>query len=124
MPTVDLPGNAIDQHRLGLHRQAQIVGEAGDLAVLHAGVRLELVGRDDRARMDLDDRAFDRELAALLLEQARAVHQLALVDLALGFGRVEQRKRRQRVRPLLAARPAPFGLGQWQRRPRPGAPAV
>ena len=45
-----LAGDAVDQHRLGLHRQAEVVGEAGDLAVLHAGVRLELVGRDDRAR--------------------------------------------------------------------------
>ena len=26
-----LAGDAIDQHRLGLHREAQIVGEAGDL---------------------------------------------------------------------------------------------
>ena len=34
--------------------------------------------------MDLDDRALDRELAALLLEQPRAIHQLALVDLPLG----------------------------------------
>ena len=47
--------------------------------------------------MDLHDRAFDRELAALLLEQPRAFHQLALVDLALDLGRVEQRQRRQRV---------------------------
>ena len=31
-----LAGDAIDQHRLGLHRQAEVVGEAGDLAVLHA----------------------------------------------------------------------------------------
>ena len=77
-----LAGNAIDQHRLGLHRQAEVVGQAGDLAVFHAGVRLELVGRDDRARVNLDDRALDRELAALLLEQARAFHQLALVDLS------------------------------------------
>ena len=45
-----LAGNAIDQHRLGLHRQAQVVGEAGDLRVLHAGVGLELERRDDRAR--------------------------------------------------------------------------
>ncbi len=87
----------VDDDRLGLQRQAQVVGQPGDLAVLHAGVRLELEGRDDRARMDLHDRAFDRELAALLLEQPRAFHQLALVDLALDLGRVEQRQRRQRV---------------------------
>ena len=50
-----LARDAIDQHRLGLHREAQVVGEAGDAAVLHAGVGLELVGRDDRAGVDLDD---------------------------------------------------------------------
>ena len=52
--------------------------------------------------MNLHDAAFDRELAALLLEQPRAVHQLALVDLALGLRRVEQRQRRQRVVALAA----------------------
>ena len=49
-PDRGLARDAIDDHRLGLHRQAEVVGEAGDLAVLHAGVGLELVGRDDRAR--------------------------------------------------------------------------
>ena len=90
-----LAGQPIDEHRFGLHRQAEVVGEAGDLAVLHARVGLELVGGDDRARVDLHDRALDRELAALLLEVPRAVHQLALVDLALGPRRIEQRQRRQ-----------------------------
>ena len=113
-----LAGDAIDQHRLGLHREAEIVGEAGDLAVLHAGVRLELVGRDDRARVNLDDRSFDRELAALLLEQPRPFHQLALVDLALGLRRVEQRHRRERVRALLALGRHLLRLGQRQRRRR------
>jgi hypothetical protein len=80
-----LPGDAIDQHRFGLHRQAQIVGQAGDLRVFHAGVRLELVGRDDGAGVDLHHRPFDRELAALFLEQARAVHQLALSILRSAF---------------------------------------
>ena len=56
--------------------------------------------------MDLDDGAFDRELAALLLEQPRAVHQLALVDLPLALRRVEQRQRRQRVGAASSARPA------------------
>ena len=90
-----LAGQPIDEHGFGLHRQAEVVGEPGDLAVLHAGVGLELVGRHHRARMDLHDGAFDRELAALLLEVPRAFHQLALVDLALGAGRIEQRQRRQ-----------------------------
>ena len=113
-----LAGNAIDQHRLGLHRQAEVVGEAGDLAVFHAGVGLELVGRDDRTRVDLHDRAFDRELAALLFEQPRAFHQLALVDLALGLRRIEQRQRRERVGAPSCARPAAFsgsGSGSGRR---------
>ena len=49
------------------------------------------------AFLDLGDRALDGDLVALLLEQARTVHQLALVDLALGRARVEQRERRQHV---------------------------
>ncbi len=44
--------------------------------------------------MNLDDRTLDGELAALFLEQARRLHQLAFVDLALGLGRIEQRRRR------------------------------
>ena len=114
-----LAGNALDQHRLRLHRQAQVVGQPGDLAVLHAGVGLELEGRDDRARVNLHHRAFDGELAALLLEQARRVHQLALVDLALGLRRIEQRRRRQRVAAQAALGGAAadrLGIGQRQRR--------
>ena len=95
-----LTGNPIDQDRLGLHREAQIVGEPGDLRVFDASVGLELERGDDRARMYLDDGSLDRELAALLLEQPRAVHELPLVDLALGLRRIEERQRRQRVVPL------------------------
>ena len=84
-----LAGNAVDEHRLGLHRETEIVGEPGDLRVLHAGVRLELEGGDDRAGVNLDDGSLDGELAALFLEQPRAIHELALVDLAFGLRRVE-----------------------------------
>src|SRR5205823_4362545 len=76
------PSTARDSDRSAPTRpacQAQIVFEVRDLRVLHAGVRLELESRDDGAWMDLHDRAFDRELAALLFEQPRALHQLALV---------------------------------------------
>ena len=52
--------------------------------------------------MDLHDRAFDRELAALLFEQPRALHQLALVELPLRLGGVEQGERRQGVVALAA----------------------
>jgi hypothetical protein len=81
-----LAGDAVDEDRLGLHREAQVVGKAGDLAVLHAGVGLELVRRHHRARVDLHDGPLDRELPAFLLEQARALHQLALVDFRSVFG--------------------------------------
>ena len=49
-PDGGLAGNAIDEHRLGPHGQRQVVGQAGHLAVLHAGFGLELERRDDRAR--------------------------------------------------------------------------
>ena len=104
----------------GLHRQTQIVGEVRDLGVLHARVRLELEGRDDGTGMDLHDAALDGELAALLLEEPGAVHELALVDLALGLRRVEKRERRQRVVALaaLGRRLRRLGIGKGKRRRR------
>ena len=92
-----LAGDALDEHGLGLHCQAEIVRQAGDPAVLHAGVRLELEGRDNRTGVDLDHRTFHRELAAFLFEQMRAVHQLALVEGLHRLRRVEQRHRGTRV---------------------------
>src|SRR5215471_13929602 len=50
--------------------------------------------------------AFDSELAALLFEQARAVHQFPFVDAALLLARVEQGQRRERVLAFL-----PIGRG-------------
>ncbi len=71
--------------------------------------------------MDLGDRAFDRELAAFLLEQAGARHQLAFVDLTLRLRRVEQRHRRQHVVADSAlggclGRRLGVGQRQWRRR--------
>ena len=100
-----LARNPINQYRLGLHREAQVVGQARDLAVLHAGFGLELECRDDGAGMNLRDLSFDGELAAFLLELPRGVHQLALVNLLLGLRGVEERQRGQRKRPLAARRP-------------------
>ena len=87
----------------------------GDLSVFHAGVRLELERRHDRSGMNLRDGAFDGELAAFLFEQARAFHQLALVDLPLGLRRIEQRQRRNRER-AVAPRLPWLRIGQRQRR--------
>ncbi len=92
-----LAGNAVDEDGLGLHGEAEVIGEPRDLAVLHAGVGLELVGRDDRAGVNLHHGALDRELAAFLLEVPGAVHELPLVDLLLAPGGVEQGQRRLRV---------------------------
>ncbi len=99
-----LSRDAIDEDRLGLHRQAQVVGQPRDLAVLDAGVGFELVRRDDRTGVDLHHVPFDRELAALLLELPGAVHQLPLVDFLFTPGRVEQRERRLRVGAALSIR--------------------
>ena len=65
--------------------------------------------------VDLHDRTFHRELAAFLFEQPRAVHQLTLVDLAFGPGRIEQSERWQRVGALLAFGRQLLRLGQRQR---------
>src|SRR6185503_945305 len=62
-----------------------------------ARIRLELERGDDRTGVDLCDRPFDRELAALLAEQLGAVEEVALVDLALDFWRIEQSERWQGV---------------------------
>ncbi len=113
-----LARDPIDQHRIGLHRQAEIVGQARDAAVFHAGVGLEFVGRHDRTRMNLDDRAFHGKFAALLFEQPRRIHQFAFVNLVLVLGSVEQREGRRRVAAL-----APFGRDSG-RRPRRRAAAA
>jgi hypothetical protein len=46
--------------------------------------------------VNLRDLALHRELAALVLELPRGLHQLALVDLPLDLRRIQQRRRRQR----------------------------
>ena len=98
-----LAGDAIDQHRLGLHRQAEIVGEAGDLAVLHPGVRLELVGRDDRARDGSGRPMPSTENSRHFSSSSRAPSISSRSSILRSvFGRIEQRQRRERVGPLLA----------------------
>ena len=102
MPTVDLPGmRSISTDSACIARQRS---SARPVILLYftPGVRLELVGRDDGTGMDLHDRALDRELAALLFKEPRALHQLALVDLALALWRVQQREWGRDERPALA----------------------
>jgi hypothetical protein len=111
--------DAVDTDRLRLQGQGEVVGQADDLRVLHSGVRLELVGRDHGAGMDLDHRAHDPELRRLglqglgLLEEPRLVHGRRELDL------VHDRGGRQREVPAhddgaAAALDRPRGRGDGQ----------
>ena len=117
MPTVDLPGSRsmrIDSACSARHRSS-----ASPVILLYltpaSGLNSNVVTTGPG--MNLHDRAFDRELAALFLEQPRALHQLALVDLPLGLRRIEQRHRRQRE----AAHPALDRRARRRRRSRRAA---
>ena len=95
MPTVDLPGmRSISTDSACIARQRS---SASPVILLYftpaSGLNSKVVTTGPG--VDLHDAAFDGELAALLLELPRALHQLALVDLALAPRRVEQRERRQ-----------------------------
>ena len=65
MPTVLLPAMRSIRMLSALQRQAQVVGESGDAAVLDASLGLELKGRDDRAWIDLRDLPMNVELGVL-----------------------------------------------------------
>ncbi len=90
-----LARHALDEDALGAQGEAEIVGEAGDAAVLDAGFGLELEGRDHGAGIDLHHRAAHVELAALFAQHLRQVLQLIFIDGAVLVGAVQQRGRRQ-----------------------------
>jgi hypothetical protein len=46
-------GHALDEDAFGTHGQAEVVGQARDARVFHAGFRLELVGGDHGTGIDL-----------------------------------------------------------------------
>ena len=73
-------------------------------------------------RVDLGDLALDGELAALFFELSRGFHELPLVDLALGLGRIEERRRRQRERALTSRTPLWARVRQRLRRQPACAP--
>ena len=74
--------DALDADRLGLEGQSQIVAEVDDLGVLHAGGRLELERRHDRAGVIGRDLALDRELPAALFDEVADLEEL-LVDIVV-----------------------------------------
>ena len=97
MPTVDFPGMRSIRMDSALQREAQIVREAGDAAVLDAGLGLEFVSGHHRAGIDLRHVAADVELLALLLDGVRAFLEFVFVDLLAALRVGEQRGRRQLV---------------------------
>ena len=77
--------------------QAEIVAQAGNAAVLDAGLGLHLKRGDHRARVDLRDLAAHVELGAFLGQHARQALQFVFIDSEL-FGRtIQQRAGRQLV---------------------------
>src|SRR5258708_20235506 len=63
-----LARHTLDQNALRAHGQAQIVGQAGNAAVLHARFRLELVRRHYRSGIDLGYGAVYVKFRALFRE--------------------------------------------------------
>ena len=63
-----LSRHALDQDAFCFQRQAEIVAEIGDAAVLDSRFRFELESRNDRTRIDLRDLPVDFELGVFFGE--------------------------------------------------------
>src|SRR5207244_11699432 len=85
--------NAINAHGLGLERKAEIVAKARNPGILHAGLRFELEGRDNRSRMDLLHGAGNFEFAGFFFEHARPLAKFVLVYRESGGRSMEKRGR-------------------------------
>ena len=81
---------SVDAHRLCLEGQTQVVHQVGDAAVLDSGFRLEFVGGDDRAGMNVQNLPVNAELPALLGQLAGTLQQFFLSDVRLPAGGLEQ----------------------------------
>ena len=73
-------GNALDQDRFRLQRQAQVFRQADDAAVFDARFGLEFEGGDHRAGIDLRHAPLHVELQALLLDRAGSRLQLVFIQ--------------------------------------------
>ncbi len=79
------PGHALDQNALSLQRQAKVIGEVGDAAVLDSSIRLELEGGDHGTGIDLRDLSVHFKLGILFGKHLRqqfqfvGIHGLLLV---------------------------------------------
>src|SRR5262249_39658247 len=87
-----------DAYRCRPQRHGEMVRQVVAPARLGAGRRLELEGRDDRARTDRDHLAGHAEVGELVLEDAGAGEERGLVDgLAALRRRVQEARRRQAI---------------------------
>ena len=97
MPTVDFPAMRSMRMLSARKREAEVVAQTGDAAVLDTGFGLELEGRDHRAGIDLRDLSANVELAVLLLQHLGRDLEFVFVDGAVLVGPPQQRGRRKLV---------------------------
>src|ERR1700690_2204095 len=79
------PRNSLDEKRFRFEREAQIIRQSGNAAVLDSGFRLEFKSCYYRPRINLRDVALYVEFFRLLLDGASAIFQLSLVHLLAAF---------------------------------------
>ena len=92
-----LARHALDQNALGFEREAKIVAEIGDAAVLDSGFGLELERGDDRAGIDLGDLPVNLELGIFFGQHLRQQLEFVGIDLLLLVGPLQQAARRQLI---------------------------
>ena len=90
-----LAGHALDEDAFGAQGETEVVAQAGDAAVLDAGLGLELEGGDHGAGVDLRHRAVHFELGTLGGEHGGQGLELIFVDRPLLVGTVQQGAGRQ-----------------------------
>jgi len=83
-------GHAFDENAFGSHGEAEIVGQTSHARVLHAGLRLELVGSDHRSGVDLYNLAADIELGTFFDQNARLFAQQVFFDNQGSVAGIEQ----------------------------------
>ena len=89
--------DALDQNGFGLQREAQILRQPDNPAVLDARVRLEFECRDDWPGIDLRHAALDVKFQALCFNRACPLFQLFFIKFLAALAFAEQGRGRQLV---------------------------
>ena len=89
--------HALHQNAFRAQREAEIVGQANNAAVLDPGFRLVLEGRDHRARINLCDLPVHVELGVTIGEHRSQQLELVFMHRLLLIGTMKQARRRQLV---------------------------